>query len=259
MDATSYEVITRYSLPELSRTIIAVIRDTFYNIDTVNGRIMATNIEDIMNGKTDISWTQVGSFPPDDQRATIGNSVALNQQFIYFVNFNGTVFVYNTISRTVNKIGSIVWGFPYASLIVVNNVLYIYKHTNFYSFDGSNIREIPTPELKVYSALFQMGNNVCRVGGNITEVYPDPVSCYNPTDGSWSIMSYLNEARWLAGIATTESGTCVFGGQHRYNVDNSVHWRDSAEIFNHQTKTWSYIPSPLINENSTLQVTTFYF
>lgn len=260
IDALSYEEIRNDNLPELINTVVAVVQDTFYNIDTLNGRIMSTKVESVVNGQTNISWIHVGSFPPDERGYQIANSVAVNETLIYFVNYHGSFYVYDTILRTVDKIGNIATNNYYASLILVNDILYIYKTIYLYSFDGNTMKQIQgIPEERHYSGLFQFENKVCRVGGNTTDVNPNPVTCYDPNDGAWSTISYINEARWYPGIATTQRGTCIFGGSNHYKSDNTEHWRNSGEIFNHQTKKWSFIPTPLVGQTTYTQVLSFYF
>lgn len=263
IDARSYEEIINFTLAELKKTVVVTIRDVFYNIDTINGKITITDVENIVNGQSDISWIHAGSFPGDEPEPTgTTNSavVSANQQYIYFVAHHGALFVYDTTVRTVKKLGTLDAVGYYASMIIVNSVLYISKSNNFYSFDGSSIEKISTPEKRGQAGLFQMGNNICRLGGNNTDVYPDPVACYNPADKEWTAnTSYINEARWHPGIVTTQLGTCIFGGSNHYGDVNFEHYRDSAEIFDHQTETWSYIPSPLVDEIKFIQVITFHF
>lgn len=257
IDAITYEEITNYNLPEIKYNIVAVIQDTLYRIDTINGKIQITNIENIINGEIPIPWIHAGSFPPDGPGTWIANSIAVDQQFIYFVTNNGPFYLYDTILRTVEKLGDITAGHPYASMTVLNSVVYIHKFSNFYSYDGSNIKELSPPDERFNCGLFQYDNKICRVGGNNTDVNPDPVTCYNPSDESWSTVSYINEARWFPATVNTETGTCIFGGSNRYS--DLEHWRNSAEIFNYQKKIWSYIPFPLVKEDSFLQATVFYY
>lgn len=262
IDATSYELITKYNLPELTNTNVAIIRSTMYSVNQPEGKIMSTNIESVINGGSSQPWIHVGSFPAEETdngiNQWIANAIAVNQHLIYFLSNSNNLYVYDSILRTTRKVGKIEAKGYYTSFIVVNNVLYVDKDTHFYSFDGTNINEISTPVLKSRSVLFQMKNKVCRLGGNTTELLPDPVTCFNPADGTWSTETYIDEARWYPGVVTTKTGTCVFGGANMLSNGTGI-WRVTSEIFNHETKTWSYIPSPITVDDTTPYATTFFF
>ena len=54
IDATTHDEVISYSLPEISHNISAVVNDTFYNIDSTNGKIFSTSIGNILKGPGNI-------------------------------------------------------------------------------------------------------------------------------------------------------------------------------------------------------------
>lgn len=258
LDANTNEKIISYKLPEIEHGIAAIVDDTFYNIDTLNGTIWSTSLQSIKSGPSDINWANVGSFPSES--SWIRNSAAVNGTLIYFVTHMGNFYLFNAISKTTTKLGTLRPYDTYASLLIVDKAVYIHKFNIFYKFDGNNLNIITTPNEKHDSGLFQLRNYVCRAGGNITDVYPDPVTCYDPVSNTWSDENYINEARWCVGIAATESNTWIFGGLVVYAEGNtSILWRYSIEVLNHETNTWRTVPTPLVEGQYYIQATYFTF
>lgn len=162
MDAVSYDKILEYQLPEISSSILTIVGDTIYNIDTLNGTIMSTALENIMEYQNEINWDHVGSFP--NETKWIRNSAAVDGSIIYFVTYSGILYEYNTESKTTIKRGQIEPNNSYyASLIVVNNVLYIQKYNFSYSYDRKVLSTITTPDDRYHCGLFELRNGVCRV------------------------------------------------------------------------------------------------
>lgn len=256
IDANTYELVHTYNLPEIKYSVVAIIVNKFYNIDTKNGTIMTADVSAIMNNQ--IRWSYDGWFPREQN--WIRNAVAVHRSYIYFITFSGILYKYDTDLKTVERITRITSSDWYASLVVANDVLYISKYTYLYSYNGSALKSIATPDKRNYFGFFQDGNRVCRVGGNKTDVYPDPVQCYDPSFQVWTNGSYVNQARWYPAVVATRLRTHIFGGHCWYASDGRYqHDLNSSEVFDHQKKSWAYIPTPLSEEPGLVQAVSFYY
>lgn len=87
--------------------------------------------------------------------------------------------------------------------------------------------------------------------------HPNSVYCYDPSNKTWSTVSDVYEVSLYPGTVTTGSKSYVFGGQ--YFVSDVGHWRDSVQMLDHETNTWAYIPTPLIEGQRYIQAITFEF
>lgn len=253
--AETYDKFKSYDLPEISFSIVAIVNQTSYNINLLNGIISSTSLNNIMSGS--VKWTSVGSFPPESR--WIRNSAAVNGSSIYFVTYGGYLYVFDTISRTTTKLGVVGGIDHYASLLVIGGTLYIHKYSSLYLYNGATVDTILTPKERHNAGLFGLGEKVCRVGGNMTDVYPDPVDCYDPSTETWIDANYINEARWYPGIVTTESKTVVFGGYAAFERGDASFWRSSVEVLDYETNVWSYVSTELTEGQEYIQALFFSY
>lgn len=252
LDATSYEEIQRYNLTELTWSTRAIIDGAVYNILSSfdGGKIMKGTTQELLAG-VGVNWTEAASFPP--ARNYVQSGAVVNGTDIYFITFDGVLYKYDTILGDVTTIGELPISYtPYTSFVVVDNVVYFHVEELFYSFDGTNLKRLDQRQKRFSPGLFQFENNVCLFGGNLTYEHPDPVNCYNPETEEWSILNYVDDPRWYVGITKTQAGTVVFSG---YQGND---WVTTAKILNHETKTWSEIPSPLKDGQEDIQALIFY-
>lgn len=211
-----------------------------------------------MTRQNPINWNIAAYFPKEAD--WIRNSVAVNGSSIYFATKSGIVYLFDAEKETMSTVGKICEYSNYASLVIVDNILYIHKCKFFYSFDGNSIQELATPDVRYDAGLFRFGENVCRVGGNMTDLYPDPVYCFDGKNRTWTVVNHINEARLKPGIVATESGTYIYGGKALYySGEFPSFWRGTVEVFNYKTKLWNIVSSLFDTPLEYPQAVIFYF
>lgn len=260
VEASNYDLVNSYELEDVKNSIIAVETNrTFYKIDVLTGKIFSTNIQSILYN-TNITWNLVGSFPAED--AIIQNNIAENGSEIFFVTQSGILYKFDSKLKATTVLGETKSTGNYASIVKYKDYLYIQKDTGFYEFNGTNVNEILNHDMgaKQDCGLMVVKDKICRIGGNMTDLYPDPITCYDPATTVWSTYGELNQAKHRPGIAYTNRGTVIIGGQiFTSQLRTGRNWLATLELFNEDDKSFDYLSSDFPNGLTAPQAVTFYF
>jgi N-acetylneuraminic acid mutarotase len=85
------------------------------------------------------------------------------------------------------------------------------------------------------------GNDPDTCAGNYRCAQLASVDIYNPSTNTWSIADALNERRDVAGAVVYDDKIYVVGGMYSESGDVQVSNRDSLEMYDPNTNTWTIV------------------